>query len=45
MIFFTRVTPHTGVWIETVSLHSTISELRVTPHTGVWIETILQTVV
>ena len=34
-----RVTPHTGVWIETSIASIVSSESRVTPHTGVWIET------
>ena len=35
-----NVTPHTGVWIETEYLGSSVHDVTVTPHTGVWIETI-----
>ena len=37
--FVRRVTPHTGVWIETEKKHNKFEENWVTPHTGVWIET------
>ena len=33
------VTPHTGVWIETIIADSIEQPHIVTPHTGVWIET------
>ena len=35
-----RVTPHTGVWIETVFEVCNCAFEFVTPHTGVWIETL-----
>ena len=35
------VTPHTGVWIETLILATRALSCSVTPHTGVWIETII----
>ena len=35
-----RVTPHTGVWIETSFELNLTDEVIVTPHTGVWIETL-----
>ena len=35
------VTPFVGVWIETVSLRSSLSSSSVTPFVGVWIETSL----
>ena len=34
-----RVTPHAGVWIETLAAIIEASENDVTPHAGVWIET------
>jgi len=34
-----KVTPHTGVWIETSKIHIIATLRAVTPHTGVWIET------
>ena len=34
-----RVTPHVGVWIETVTITSVGRRQGVTPHVGVWIET------
>ena len=34
-----HVTPHTGVWIETLRVLTFFTRLTVTPHTGVWIET------
>ena len=34
-----RVTPHTGVWIETPLPFDNTLPSCVTPHTGVWIET------
>ena len=33
------VTPHVGVWIETIPILSNSGIGRVTPHVGVWIET------
>ena len=33
------VTPHTGVWIETICARLRGISPKVTPHTGVWIET------
>ena len=36
-----RVTPHVGVWIETVYAEAVEMAYKVTPHVGVWIETIL----
>ena len=33
------VTPHAGVWIETVEVNSLNPKEPVTPHAGVWIET------
>ncbi|KNY27424.1 hypothetical protein Bccel_2695 [Pseudobacteroides cellulosolvens ATCC 35603 = DSM 2933] len=33
------VTPHAGVWIETLSNHHPAYSIAVTPHAGVWIET------
>ena len=33
------VTPHVGVWIETLSVGSITGVTAVTPHVGVWIET------
>ena len=39
LIQVAHVTPHVGVWIETVdSTHININP-KVTPHVGVWIET------
>ena len=35
------VTPHAGVWIETVRLVYIAHLCIVTPHAGVWIETFL----
>ena len=37
----TIVTPHVGVWIETIAWSNVKSHLEVTPHVGVWIETLL----
>ena len=34
------VTPHVGVWIETVLSLRILSITNVTPHVGVWIETV-----
>ena len=34
------VTPHAGVWIETIVSPSYTSTCVVTPHAGVWIETL-----
>ena len=34
-----RVTPHVGVWIETLSIRFVLFGQDVTPHVGVWIET------
>ena len=34
-----RVTPHVGVWIETLNTDKQQLENMVTPHVGVWIET------
>ena len=34
------VTPHVGVWIETLYLHYHSLLEAVTPHVGVWIETL-----
>ena len=34
-----EVTPHVGVWIETVDASHDIFVTTVTPHVGVWIET------
>ena len=34
-----KVTPHTGVWIETSMMLKMLMMYFVTPHTGVWIET------
>ena len=36
-----EVTPHTGVWIETIFPTPAYALTQVTPHTGVWIETLL----
>ena len=33
------VTPHVGVWIETVDSTNINIQPKVTPHVGVWIET------
>ena len=33
------VTPHVGVWIETLKRVDVSRRFRVTPHVGVWIET------
>ena len=33
------VTPHVGVWIETVFREHYDRDVQVTPHVGVWIET------
>ena len=33
------VTPHVGVWIETILVASFNPKYSVTPHVGVWIET------
>ena len=40
MAILKKVTPHTGVWIETLMLVLTLIWFTVTPHTGVWIETL-----
>ena len=34
-----EVTPHAGVWIETISWRVAHARGFVTPHAGVWIET------
>ena len=34
------VTPHVGVWIETINRLLKLHLMIVTPHVGVWIETI-----
>ena len=34
-----EVTPHVGVWIETLKNNGNGNRERVTPHVGVWIET------
>ncbi len=34
-----KVTPHVGVWIETIKLAIIRKDYEVTPHVGVWIET------
>ena len=34
-----KVTPHVGVWIETLFGCQPIYKVSVTPHVGVWIET------
>ena len=36
----TEVTPHAGVWIETLIFWFDMRKVSVTPHAGVWIETI-----
>ena len=36
------VTPHVGVWIETLSVVCVCCSCSVTPHVGVWIETRLR---
>ena len=33
------VTPHAGVWIETLYIQGDEEKKTVTPHAGVWIET------
>ena len=33
------VAPHTGAWIETLSILTIYTPLAVAPHTGAWIET------
>ena len=33
------VTPHVGVWIETLIQTISVQPILVTPHVGVWIET------
>ena len=33
------VTPHVGVWIETITHWMPLPQAPVTPHVGVWIET------
>ena len=35
----TVVTPHVGVWIETLIQTISVQPILVTPHVGVWIET------
>ena len=40
MLAYVRVTPFTGVWIETQERIVLLFRFRVTPFTGVWIETI-----
>ena len=35
-----QVTPHVGVWIETIDPRPDPLTLYVTPHVGVWIETL-----
>ena len=37
------VTPHVGVWIETLLYRFFLWQNQVTPHVGVWIETVLVT--
>ena len=37
---FKNVTPHAGVWIETISFGIMLAIFAVTPHAGVWIETV-----
>ena len=34
-----KVTPHVGVWIETLNVPQNYRAQIVTPHVGVWIET------
>ena len=34
-----KVTPHVGVWIETLIQTISVQPILVTPHVGVWIET------
>ena len=34
-----KVTPHVGVWIETIERFDSLVKIAVTPHVGVWIET------
>ena len=41
----TAVTPHVGVWIETVKPLAEAALPLVTPHVGVWIEPCLRRVV
>jgi len=36
-----NVTPHAGVWIETIDIRLIKGRIYVTPHAGVWIETLL----
>ena len=36
---FCPVTPHVGVWIETLITSCPLLHEQVTPHVGVWIET------
>ena len=33
-----QVTPHVGVWIETITVKHLSTSQKVTPHVGVWIE-------
>ena len=35
-----EVTPHVGVWIETLTIYGSKKISLVTPHVGVWIETL-----
>ena len=37
--FRIAVTPHVGVWIETLAQYISSRAVYVTPHVGVWIET------
>ena len=37
--FLLDVTPHVGVWIETLIQTISVQPILVTPHVGVWIET------
>ena len=37
-----QVAPHTGAWIETLLLITTLNIYPVAPHTGAWIETAIQ---
>ena len=39
-----EVTPHVGVWIETLTIYGSKKISLVTPHVGVWIETLIQTI-
>ena len=37
--YYRSVTPHVGVWIETIEVQHLVIRKVVTPHVGVWIET------